>query len=106
MKSPTNLILAALLLVSGALAALQGRNIDSIREGQAFYEWIIAVGTHDRLFGDDEVRTKRTAQYENDVAFLAEVEKACKDSRFESVANRCPDLEHQFNRLKEAIQKK
>jgi len=36
----------------------------------------------------------------------AEIEKACKDGRFDSVANRCPDLEHQFNRLKEALQKK
>ena len=34
-----------------------------------------------------------------------EIEKACEDGHFESVNERCPELEHQFNRLKEAIQK-
>jgi PAS domain S-box-containing protein len=34
-----------------------------------------------------------------------EIEKACQDGHFESVAECCPELEHQFNRLKEAIQK-
>jgi CheY-like chemotaxis protein/HPt (histidine-containing phosphotransfer) domain-containing protein len=35
----------------------------------------------------------------------AEIEKACKDGRFDAVAGRCPELEHQFGRLKEAMQK-
>jgi HPt (histidine-containing phosphotransfer) domain-containing protein len=34
-----------------------------------------------------------------------EIEKACKDGNFESVNDCYPELEHQFNRLKEAIQK-
>jgi CheY-like chemotaxis protein/nitrogen-specific signal transduction histidine kinase/HPt (histidine-containing phosphotransfer) domain-containing protein len=34
-----------------------------------------------------------------------EIEKACEDGHFESVNERCPELEHQFNRLKEATQK-
>ena len=34
-----------------------------------------------------------------------EIEKACKDGRFDAVAARCPELEHQYDRLKEAIQK-
>jgi len=76
MKSPTNFILAALLIVAVALGSLQGRHIDNIREGQAFYEWLLSVSTHIRLFGGEEVRTKRTAQYQNDVDFLAEVEQA------------------------------
>ncbi len=76
MKRPMNLILAVLLLVAGTLGTLQGRHIDSIREGQVFYEWIIAAGTHVRLFDDEKVRTKRTVEYANDVAFLKEVEKA------------------------------
>jgi signal transduction histidine kinase/CheY-like chemotaxis protein/HPt (histidine-containing phosphotransfer) domain-containing protein len=35
----------------------------------------------------------------------AEIEKACKDGRLDLVAGRCPELELQFNRLKEAVQK-
>ena len=34
-----------------------------------------------------------------------EIEKACKDGRFNAVAGRGPELEHQFNRLKEALQR-
>jgi CheY-like chemotaxis protein/HPt (histidine-containing phosphotransfer) domain-containing protein len=33
------------------------------------------------------------------------IEKACHEGHFESVNDCCPKLEHQFNRLKEAIQK-
>jgi CheY-like chemotaxis protein/HPt (histidine-containing phosphotransfer) domain-containing protein len=36
----------------------------------------------------------------------AEIEAACKDGRLESVTDRCPDLEHRFDRLKEALQNK
>ncbi len=35
----------------------------------------------------------------------AQVEKACKEGHFELVADSCPKLEQQFNRLKEAIAK-
>ena len=34
----------------------------------------------------------------------AEIEKACKDGQLDSVTDRCPELESQFDRLKEAIQ--
>ena len=34
-----------------------------------------------------------------------EIEKACKDGCLDAVSGRCPELELQFNRLKEAIQK-
>jgi CheY-like chemotaxis protein/HPt (histidine-containing phosphotransfer) domain-containing protein len=36
----------------------------------------------------------------------AEIEKACHEGHFEFVNERCPELEHQFNRFKEAIRVK
>ncbi|MBI2433709.1 MAG: hypothetical protein HYV26_12655 [Candidatus Hydrogenedentes bacterium] len=50
MKS--NLLLAALFALSMAVGSMLGRNLTFLRESEAFYRWIIAAATNQRLFQD------------------------------------------------------
>jgi hypothetical protein len=49
-KRHPNLVLAALLLLALAIGALQGRRVERLRESEAFYRWILAAATNERLF--------------------------------------------------------
>jgi tetratricopeptide (TPR) repeat protein len=40
-------------LVLLALGAMQGRQVHGLREAKAFYKWILAAGTSERLFSDE-----------------------------------------------------
>lgn len=52
MKRHPNLILAAIFILLAAVGAVQGAHIRHLREAQAFYHWIIAAATNERLFDD------------------------------------------------------
>lgn len=49
-----NLAIAALLLLVLGLGVFQGRRVDHLRQSEAFYRWILAAATNERLFQDRE----------------------------------------------------
>lgn len=53
-KRHPNLVLAALLILVLGLGAFQGRRVERLRESEAFYRWILAAATNERLFQDHD----------------------------------------------------
>lgn len=53
-----NIILSFLFVIFVILGAYQGRNVEFYRECEAFYRWILAVGTQERLFQASEGEQK------------------------------------------------
>ncbi|MBI4559760.1 MAG: hypothetical protein HY706_19390 [Candidatus Hydrogenedentes bacterium] len=52
MKKYPNLLLGILFAATLALAALQGRRVDHLRDSERFYRWIVAAAGQFRLFGE------------------------------------------------------
>lgn len=52
MKRNSHIALVIALLASLALGSLQGCHLRHLREAEAFYRWLLAAATHERLFKD------------------------------------------------------
>ena len=58
-----NPLLYLIFLASLALSAFVGSNVRHLRESEAFYRWMLAASTSERLFQDD------SGEYEDDEIF-------------------------------------
>ncbi len=55
-----NILLLMLFILFVVLGTYQGRRVEFYRECEAFYRWILAVGTQERLFQSSEGEQKTT----------------------------------------------
>lgn len=73
MRAYPNLSIALIFAVVIAIASFQGSRVTQLRESEAFYRWVIAAATNERLFQDE------SEEYSDDELYRAFLDVAQAD---------------------------
>lgn len=72
MKANAGLLLAVLLVALLALGSFLGRDLTHVRQSEAFYRWIVAAATNERLFQDTSDEYRDHALFQDVVALAGD----------------------------------